>query len=858
MKWPGQVSWSFRKQNNVFFDSTGKTDCSVKARAVISVSEKKENMEKYVCVHGHFYQPPRENPWLERVEKQDSAYPYHDWNERITAECYEPNTASRILSEYQRIVDIVNNYSKMSFNFGPTLLSWLEKHSPQVYEAILEADKTGQKHFSGYGPAISQAYNHMILPLANARDKETQVIWGIKDFEYRFGRKPEGMWLPETAVDTESLEVLAENGIKFTILAPRQAKAYRKKGEEKWTELNGKHLDPRIAYSCNLPSGKNISLFFYDGPVSQALAFEGLLKSGKDFADRLTKIFSEKDGKVQLAHIATDGESYGHHHRHGDMALAFCLDYIEKHGVAKLTNYGEFLEKYPPEYEISIHEESSWSCAHGIERWKSNCGCKMTGDPKITQEWRYPLRKALDWLRDSLIPVFENQGALYLKDPWKARNEYIQLVLNRNPEEKEKFYKKQAKHELSDKEKITVNKLLEMQRHTMLMYTSCGWFFDDISRIETIQILTYAARAMQLANDVSAVELEKPFLKMLENAPGNYPNLKNGAVVYEKYVLPAVVDITRVCAHYAMSSLFVDEPEEVSLSFFKPTPIDYKKITAGEQKLATGKVRILSEITGEEELLAFAVIHLGDHNLIGGVKECSENQDCRQFQEMVHEIEQTFHKNDISAIIHLLDKYFGTHKYSFWHLFKDEQREIINSLLKIKFESVESIYRQLFKNNYMIMQVMKDFDMSLPDALTVPAEFVLNQDLSRLISEDMLNIDELERIANEIEYFDFQFDKPAISLKIKARVDRKMRWLRGDPGNMELLEKLESLFSAISKIGIRLDLWKAQNLYFLIYKENFHKMAEKAQKADKKATEWIQTFKRLEKYMEVKVIKEEG
>ena len=238
-------------------------------------------MEKYVCIHGHFYQPPRENPWLEYVEVQDSAAPYHDWNERITAECYGRNATARILNHEGRIEKIVNNYSRISFNFGPTLLSWMRDQIPWVHDAIVEADRQSRKRYSGHGSAIAQVYNHMILPLANPRDKLTQVIWGIRDFEFRFGRRPEGMWLSETAADIETLDAMAQSGIRFTILSPYQASKVRELGKRNWRDVNGGRVDPTVPYRVNLPGGRSIAVFFYDGPVSRAVYFERLLDSGE-------------------------------------------------------------------------------------------------------------------------------------------------------------------------------------------------------------------------------------------------------------------------------------------------------------------------------------------------------------------------------------------------------------------------------------------------------------------------------------------------------------------------------------------------------------------------------------------------
>ena len=402
-------------------------------------------MERYVCIHGHFYQPPRENPWLEDIEVQDSAYPYHDWNERITEECYATNAASRILEAEGNIVDIMNNYSMMSFNFGPTLLSWMEHHRQDVYEAILKADRLSMSRFSGHGSALAQTYNHMIMPLASKRDKYTQVIWGIRDFQKRFCRDPEGIWLPETAVDIETLEVLAELGIRFTILAPRQARRVNKNANtDQWQEVGEGGIDTTMPYICLLPSGRTINLFFYDGPISQDIAFDGLLRSGENFSKRLMEAFSEEQDRPQLVHIATDGETYGHHHRYGDMALAYCLYFIENKKLAKITNYGEYLEKYPPIYLVEIFENSSWSCIHGIERWSKDCGCSSGAHPGWRQDWREPLREAMDKLRDKIAPLYDNTASNYFRDSGEARDDYISVILNRSREHTERFLKEHA------------------------------------------------------------------------------------------------------------------------------------------------------------------------------------------------------------------------------------------------------------------------------------------------------------------------------------------------------------------------------------------------------------------------------
>jgi alpha-amylase/alpha-mannosidase (GH57 family) len=505
-------------------------------------------VNRFVCLHGHFYQPPRHNAWSEEIEAQWSAAPYHDWNERIEAECYAPNAAARILGAEDRIVDIVNNYASISFDAGPTLLAWLERAAPETYRAILEADKAARARFRGHGGAMAQAYNHLIMPLATSRDKRTQVLWGIRDFEARFGRKPEGLWLPETAVDLESLDIMAGQGLLFTVLAPRQAAAVRDlaAGGE-WREVDGGRIDPRRSYLCRLSSGRTIALFFYDGTISHELAFGGLLRSGEDFAKRLTGAFSEKGSRPELVHIATDGESYGHHHRFGEMALAYALRHIERDRLAEVTVYGDYLERFPPAEEVRIHENTSWSCVHGLERWRSNCSCSSGAHPGWSQEWRAPLRQAMDWLGERAAEVFESGLRAYAPDPWAVRDDYIRVVLDRSGESVARFLADHAGRTLSPADRTRVLRLLELARHAMLIFTSDGWFFDDISNIETVQIVQYAARAMELVRDLGGPDLEPEFVGSLKQAKSNVRRHKNGAFVYETLVRPAMPDVLRPC-----------------------------------------------------------------------------------------------------------------------------------------------------------------------------------------------------------------------------------------------------------------------------------------------------------------------
>lgn len=808
-------------------------------------------MERYICIHGHFYQPPRENPWLEGVEFQDSAYPYHDWNEKINAECYARNTASRILDPEQRVVDLVNNYSRISFNFGPTLLSWMERHKPGTYQAILEADQLSMERFSGHGSAMAQAYNHMIMPLANRRDKVTQIRWGIRDFEKRFGRFPEGMWLPEAAVDTETLEIMAELGIKFTVLAPGQAKRVRKiKKGTKWHDMSGGRVDPTMAYLCVLPSKKTINLFFYDGPISQDIAFGGLLNSGEAFAQRLISAFRDQRDWPQIVHIATDGESYGHHHRYGEMALAYCLHQIESQNLTKITNYGEYLERHPRTQWVEIFDHSSWSCTHGVERWRENCGCNSGMHPGWIQTWRKPLREAMDWLRDRLAPLFEEKAGKYLKDPWRARDDYIEVILDRSAENVEGFIERHALKELTREEKKDVLKLMEIQRNTMLMYTSCGWFFDEISGMETTQVIRYSARAIQLGEEALGASLEKGYLQILETALSNIPEFENGAKVYERFVKPAALNLLRVGGHYAISSLFEEYPESIRIYCFGAESEVYDRMEAGKFRLAIGKTRILSEITWDEETISFAVLHLGDHSLNGGVRKFMGEE---AFSTMQEEIKAAFNRGDVPDVIRLMDKHFGMNNYSLWHLFKDEQRKVLDQVLHSTLEGIEISFRKMVEKNYAIMGFLQSLQMPLPKPLAVAAEYVFNLDLQRKFKEEDIHVERLEQLIHEAKRWHLEIDKETIGFVAKDWLNAFMGKVQQHPEEVSSYEKAGKVLGLLTSLSVEPDLWRAQNIYFAIGKKLYSTMKEKADGGDDLARRWSEVFGQLGSRLRVSV-----
>jgi alpha-amylase/alpha-mannosidase (GH57 family) len=794
----------------------------------------------YVCVHGHFYQPPRENPYLEAIELQDSAYPYHDWNERITAECYAPNAASRIVDSENRILKLISNYAHISFNFGPTLLSWMKEMAPKVYEAILQADKESQQRFSGHGSAIAQGYNHMILPLANRRDKITQVRWGIADFESRFGRKPEGMWLPETAVDTETLEILAEHGIKFTILAPRQAKRVRSKRSGRYHEVTGSRIDPAHPYLAKLPSKKKLSLFFYDGPISQAVAFEGLLSDGKRFADRLMSGFSNARQFNQLVHIATDGESYGHHHRFGEMALSYALEEIQKNNLAQLTNYGEYLEKNAnEELVVEIVENSSWSCEHGVERWRSDCGCN-SGGHAWNQQWRAPLRAALDWLRERLVPIFESRLSHYIRDPWASRDDYIRVILDRSEASRSAFFADHAVRELNPEEQTTALKLLEMQRHALLMYTSCGWFFDELSGLETVQVIHYAGRALRLAEECSGETIEPEFLEHLAQAKSNLAEHGDGARIYEKWVKPAVVDIPRVAGHYAISSLFESYPDAMRIYCYDVERLNYSLDAEGKMRLANGAARFKSTITGEFDDLAFSVLHLGDHNVSAGI-QAAENFSDENQKKLVN----AFGQADTAEVIRLLDHIYGKQIFSLRQLFRDEQRKIADLILKDSVNSAAAVYRTFFESQAPLMRFLNGLDIPVPNALKSAAEIALNNQLQQALERPELDFENIRGLLREAAVERVALDATTLEFKIRKRLEAEAAAFAEDPSNFVSAERMIKLLDLLPSLPFAVTLWEAQNLTYRPLLTAHQQNGWHAQHPDPAATQRHEELQRL-------------
>jgi alpha-amylase/alpha-mannosidase (GH57 family) len=795
-------------------------------------------MDRYLCVHCHFYQPPRENPWLETIELQESAYPYHDWNERITAECYAPNAASRILTPDDRITRIVNNYSRISFNVGPTLLSWMANRAPDTYQAILDADRESQLRFSGHGSAVAQVYNHMIMPLANRRDKQTQVVWGIRDFEYRFNRAPEGMWLAETAVDIETLEVLAANGINFTILAPSQARQERSIGTVKFKNVEGAKIDPTRPYVCNLPSGRSINLLFYDGPISRAVAFEGLLSDGKRFADRLISGFAENRRWPQLMHIATDGETYGHHHYKGEMALSYALHHIETNKLAKLTNYGEYLTINPPTHEVEIVENTAWSCSHGVGRWNTDCGCNSGGKPGWNQAWRAPLRKALDHLRDSLIEPYETKAAELLLDPWLAREDYVNVVLDRGGSTLTKFLATHARRGLSEPETVTVLSLLEMQRHAMLMYTSCGWFFDELSGIETVQVIMYAGRALQLAQKLFPDHHEETFRELLQSAKSNLPEYGDGAQIFDRFVKPAQVDLAAVTAHYAIASMFHRAGDGDLVNCYEIKQIDDVRLESGKARLAVGTSSVRSRVTREQQDVSFGVLHFGDHNLMAGIRSYPGET---EFRSIVRELREPFHSADLPAVVRLLDRHFDGATYTLKSLFRDERQKVVSSLLKVTMDEAEEAYRRIYENHAPLMGFLSGMGAPLPKMLHLTAEFVLNTALRKEFMADQLDLERVQTLLDTAAREKIQWDEAWLGYALTKRFGRMADDLAVKPRE-DSLHRFNLAVDLVRSLPFEVDLRRVQNVYYQLLQHVYPVVLEEGDEASQL---WISEFTAL-------------
>jgi len=783
-----------------------------------------------VAIHGHFYQPPRENPWFEAVETEESAFPFHDWNERIALECYRPNAYARLLDEKGKILEIINNYSSMSFNFGPTLLPWLEKNFSSVYQKILEGDREGLRKF-GHGNAIAQVYDHLIMPLANERDKETEVLWGMADFEKRFHRKPEAMWLPETAVNASTLRVLVKYGMRYLILSPFQALRMRPFGGKKWTDVPQGRIDSTQPYRCFIKdaSGKRlldqfINIFFYNGIISKEIAFGDLLKDGNAFSNRFIQFCQESKGKPQLVHIATDGETYGHHKKFGEMALAYALDKGLPTRGLEVINYGAFLKRFPPVYEVEIDEGprgegTSWSCAHGVGRWKEDCGCSTGGKPGWNQKWRKPLRETLDLLRDELSLIFEKEGEKIFKDVWATRNGYIEVILDRSPERVKSFFERYGFKDFDEKEKVKGLKLLEMQRHALQMYTSCGWFFADLAGLETVLILQHAARAIQLAEELTGQEIEKKFIQHLSQAKSNLPEMGSGDQVYQSFVKPRGVTPEKVVNHFAISSLFDGGDGEKKIFSCRVKKMDYDKVEKNGDLLVTGQVEVTSEVIPESKEFLFGLISSKEEvfrTWVSGVKDNISFGTLREKgREHLGRGEEEMTK--------VLTSSLGNQFFSIRDTFKEERQTLFQKLIRRELDEHCQIYADLFDRTRQVVEALAREGLEIPHEIRVAAEITLGNRLFQEINElkkdfkKMKEKGEIDRIIEEAKEHGYKVRGEKSLFVLREILMEKMNLLQESrgadlPRQAEQIEEVMAFLNVTKKWDFEIPLEEAQIL----------------------------------------------
>ncbi|MGC9195428.1 MAG: DUF3536 domain-containing protein [Syntrophobacteraceae bacterium] len=789
--------------------------------------------KKYVCLHAHFYQPPRENPWIEEIEGEESAAPYHDWNERIHTECYRANTAARIVDENNRILDLVNNYRYLSFNFGPTLISWIERHHPWAYQKILDADRRSVEALAGHGNAIAQVYNHMIMPLANRRDKLTQIRWGIADFEHRFGRRPEGMWLAETAVDRETLLLLTGEGIKFTILSPYQALRFRlDKQDSRWRECSGGSIPTGRAYRYSCGSGKEIYLFFYDASLAHGIAFDRLLEHSSRLLGQIDRAWNERGQTTEpwLIHSATDGETYGHHFKFGDMALGAAFNELRQDPSAQIVNYGWFLEAFPVVAEVEIIERTAWSCAHGVGRWSADCGCHLGGEPGWNQKWRGPLREAFDHLRDCLADHFEAQmSTLSTADPWEVRDKYIEAILERQGPGADRFVNAYLKGQRSSADLSRFLQLLEMERFSLFMYTSCGWFFDEISQLESVLVLKYAAMAMELAKKTGSADLLADFLKLLEAAPSNLPEYGNGAGVFKRKVSTAKVGMARVAASYAVESF--SGLRRFRIYTYQVMPKKEEDLAAGPATCLYALVTVRDERTSEEEDFIYALVHFGGLDFRCSVKSHPGEG---EYEEILRALQNAVEEQSTIKMIRVLDEKFGTDYLSLEDVLKDLRAWIALDIGRKALEVWTGLQRNLFTTHKALLFSLRQWGIKIPDDIEAVMRRVVSEDVERLVENILAHELEPASALAPWDSTDFYFRMHMARIKAvledaRARgVSAELTQVSRKLGNrlVELLSRLAKTFdqseagrllrllALCGQLGAHPESWKLQTLYF--------------------------------------------
>jgi hypothetical protein len=823
-------------------------------------------MNRFVCLHGHFSQPPRENPWLEEVEFQDSAAPYHDWNERVTADCYAANAASRLM-DGATILRIVNNYEKISFSVSPALFAWFRRHRPDVATAIVKADRLSCERHDGQGSAMAQPYSQMVLPLATARDRQTAIRWGIDEFRQTFDRRPEGFWLTEWAVDEDTLEAVAAAGISFIVLHADQALALRPPGSQEWQAISGTELDFRLPYLCPLPSGRTLAIFFSPPALTREIGSGDILRRGDTFAQRLVSLFRPDDAP-QLVHAATNGETYGHHHRFGDMALAACLNHLEANRQAEFCPYAAFLQRFPPTIEVRIRPNSSASCPHDLGRWRGSTACDCGRDtgrerplgegPEPALSWRAPWRGALDWLRDNLATLFQDMAASLLTDPWGARDDFGEILAGRNGlrhaahDEKAilAFLERWQTHPLTEAERISVLQLLEMQKQALLMAPAGAWNVTELSSLEPIQAMLTARRAMHLASQLTGLDLAPVFRELLERAPSTVARFGNGRRIFEAFVDPAVVDLFRVASHFAVLTLFGIPIRDDLIYTYRATQEAGAQWTLGRQRLVIGQVHIRSQTTWEEARLTYAFFHLGDHNLVGGVRSYLGEEG---YARLLHEAAGAFNRSDTARVIRLIDEHFSEHRYTLWHLFRDDQRDILHRLLEGTQHRMQASFQEIYQEISPVMSIMTEIRMPLPPSFRAVLGLVLERQLRDALLTEPLDLPMLDRVISEIERWQAPIDRPDLGFLLQNRLCLLTERLQGAPEDLDTLETIVGYCETLERLALEIQTWQTQNQVYELHEQRRPQFVARAAAGDPTAQTWLRQFERLGRFLRLKV-----
>ena len=848
----------------------------------------------YLVLHGHFYQPPRENPWTQVIPSQESAKPYHDWNDRIMAECYKPNTRSRALDEQGRILDLLNNFAFLNFNIGPTLMSWMEKYYPDAYQRILEADKKSRERNQGHGNAIAQVYNHVIMPLANRRDQLTQIIWGKREFAYRFKREAEAIWLAETAINQETVQCLIEQGMKYVILSPTQAQRIRKIGETEWKDVISNGIDTTQPYRLFLreeqetpgsqekpAASKYLDVFFYDGGLSTAISFQHLLRDANTFAHKLYESASKSSAPQALVHVATDGEIYGHHEAYGDMCLSAAFTSRFPALQIEVTNYGRYLELYPPVMEVELKpgengEGTAWSCAHGVGRWYRNCGCSASHHPAWNQEWRTPLRKGFDMLRDALAAQFEQIGGELLQDPWEARNDYIECLLDPSEQTFKAFLDHHAQRPLRQEERTAALQLLEAQKYALFSYTSCAWFFDDISGLEPIQNMRYAARALQLIEGLhtpmaqaapretllTAEQIENLMLAEFKKARSNMPEYGTGKDLYLKFVKPEVYTPERAANQFLLENCInhrhfrerteADNPALQSLAWNEQRSIHIYTLHALEfirwQSQAVpeiyGGVLHVQENTTQQTwtvfFLAFIEHKVQPASYLKRTEADTVWQRLRTEMARFTSSESNTLTISLSELVALLEA-LGCKRYGLADVYYEDRERLFCRMLDDHITSTESHIRRIYEDHLELLHYLTTMNVQVPAKLRASVKFSLSHQLmieiEKLFVKDipqyspaLLRV-ELERILDLSKQHQLELETSVLQDQLGqaltaylanlsqrmssfAETDADEADLAGQDQALQLLQETIKLIEKAKELGIVLDKAETQNLIY--------------------------------------------